>query len=76
MTYDYKEEKRCEENEMPKSIWAKMPKSIWASMASSYNYVSPVHSDNDSFLSCLTTTLYPYAEPSNGRFQYPHHCKI
>ena len=76
MTYDYKEEKRCEENEIPKSIWAKMPKSIWASMASSYNYVSPVHSDNDSFLSCLTTTLYPNAEPRNGRYQYPHHCKI
>ena len=76
MTYDYKKEKLCEDEQMPKSVWEKMPKSVWASMASSYNYVSPVHTDNDSFLSCLTTTLYPKAEQRNGRYKYPDHCEI
>lgn len=51
-------------------------KSIWASMASSYNYISPSHTDNDAFLSCLTITLYPSNEPRNGRYRYPKKCEI
>jgi hypothetical protein len=54
----------------------KFNRSIWASMASSYNYISPAHTDNDSFLSCLTTTLYPAAEPRNGKYMYPYKSDI
>ncbi len=31
----------------------KGPQDVWASLATSYNYVSPMHTDRDSFLSCL-----------------------
>jgi hypothetical protein len=30
---------------------------VWASIASSYNYVSPAHVDEDAFLSCLTVSF-------------------
>ena len=75
ITYDYNKGKQ-NNDDIPESNWDKMPKSIWASMASSYNYISPAHTDDDSFLSCLTTTLYPNNEPRNGSYQYPFDSKI
>jgi hypothetical protein len=30
---------------------------VWASIASSYNYVSPAHVDEDAFLSCMTVSF-------------------
>jgi hypothetical protein len=67
INYDYNDGKKNND---------KFNKSIWASMASSYNYISPAHTDNDSFLSCLTTTLYPINEPRNGKYIYPDKTKI
>jgi hypothetical protein len=32
-------------------------RNVWASIASSYNYVSPAHVDEDAFLSCLTVSF-------------------
>ena len=32
---------------------------VWASLATSYNYVSPIHTDRDSFLSCLMVSHVP-----------------
>jgi len=35
--------------------------SIWSSVATSFNYMSPAHTDEDSFLSCLTVSFLPKA---------------
>jgi len=42
-------------------------KCIWASIATSYNYVSPAHTDEDAFLSCLTVSYVPIG---NGNKKY------
>lgn len=43
-------------------------KSIWASVTSAYNYISPSHTDEDGFLSCL---LISYVPAGNGTKKYP-----
>ena len=37
--------------------------SVWASIATSFNYVSPAHCDEDSFLSCLMVSYFPSNHP-------------
>jgi hypothetical protein len=43
--------------------------SIWASVATSYNYVSPSHTDEDAFLTCLTVSFIPH-DNNNQKFMY------
>jgi hypothetical protein len=43
---------------------------VWASIASSYNYVSPAHVDEDAFLSCLTVSFLPESRDRQKKHRY------
>jgi hypothetical protein len=43
---------------------------VWASIASSYNYVSPAHVDEDAFLSCLTVSFISESRDRQIKHRY------
>jgi hypothetical protein len=45
---------------------------IWASLATSYNYMSPAHVDDDAFLTVLTVSYVPYIF-RNKKYFYKDH---
>lgn len=59
-----------------KNTYASIPKlhlqysTIWSSMASTFNYMCPAHTDEDSFLSALLVTHVPQEKENNRYMNY------
>jgi hypothetical protein len=45
-------------------------RTVWASCATSFNYISPAHIDQDSFLSIMTVSFVPKNHPVENKYSY------